>query len=73
MKRSRYLRTVQGQIHKTVRKIRLSNREHRLATSKEEQLLEKLEVTLGKPREEVEKLISDGLMKVLTMVPTTEK
>lgn len=73
MKKSRYLRQVQGQIHKTVRKIRLSNRIAREAENKEELILTKLEASLGKPKEEVQKMISDGLMKILTMVPITEK
>jgi len=72
-KRSRYLRQVQGHINKTVRKIRMSQREKRNLISKEDILIEKLTERLGKTPEEVKGMISDGLMEVLTMVPISEQ
>lgn len=72
MKKSRYLRQVQGHINKAVRKIRMSQREKRNLISKEEILIEKLTDRLGKSPEEVKGMISDGLMEILTMVPISE-
>lgn len=60
-------RGVQTHIHKTVNNISREN--NKVDWSKEEVLIAKLERKLGKPREEVTKMISQNLLSLLAMVP----
>lgn len=64
---------IKYQIQKTIRKIRISNRINRRNISREEVLIDQLQQKLGKSRDEVKNMISDGLMSILTMVPTSKK
>jgi hypothetical protein len=50
----------------------ISRENNRIDWSKEEILLCRLEKKLGKPRKELEKMISKNLMELLTMVPFDE-
>lgn len=59
-------------LNKTVRNISKDN--NQVDFSKEEILLSRLKKKLGKPKAELEKMISKNLMDLLTMVPfDTEK
>ena len=62
---------MRANLNKTVRKIKFSNHAQRKITTREDLVLQGLQVKLGKSKHEVKGMISDGLMSVLTMVPFT--
>jgi len=58
---------VQYHLQKTVNNVSKDN--NSIDWSKEELLLNKLEHKLGKPREEITKIVSKNLLSLLSMVP----
>jgi hypothetical protein len=70
MTNSRIKRTwagVQFHINKTVTNISKDN--NQIDWTKEELLINRLEQKLGKPKEEVTKMVSQNLLTLLSMVP----
>ena len=47
----------------------ISKNDNQPSFEKEELIIQKLEVKLGKPKDEIRNMLSDGLLKLLAKVP----
>ncbi|MBX9853378.1 MAG: hypothetical protein K2X86_16655 [Cytophagaceae bacterium] len=62
--------SIHAHINKSVKNISRKNNE--VNWSKEEMLIARLETKLGRPKEEITKLVSKDLLSLLSMVPFSE-
>ena len=60
---------LKNNIKDSIRKV--SKNDNRPDFEKEDLILKKLESKLGKPKNEIKNMLSEGLMKILTKVPFT--